>query len=309
MMFRRSILVGCVVIVGLAAACAPPATTQVTPRINVALAGGCPAGGGPVVPPTEITADGRVSSLRAPTNYEPGVAYPLLVSLHPFTIGPGAWDAISLLGQAAADRGYWTLIPEGSAPGPRWAVPGGLDYGVDDIGWVDHLLHETANTVCVAADRVFAAGYSAGAAMAVGLSCELPWRFRAVMAVAGANLTLTCPMSGPTAALILHGTGDPIAPPTGQTLEFLPPLGLPVTDVVASFAARNGCVGEPTTSAASVSVTVSRYSCAGHATEYWSVLGGGHTWPGSPINLDFVTGPTDQSISATTIALDFFDQS
>lgn len=309
MVFRRSVLVGCVAIVGLNSACTPPATTQATPRVNVALAVGCPTGGGPAVPPAQITADGRMSSLRAPTNYRPGVAYPLLVSLHPFTVGPGGWEAISLLGQAASGRGYWTLIPEGSPPGPRWAVPGGLDYGVDDIGWVDDLLHETANTVCVAGDRVFAAGYSAGAAMAVGLSCELPWRFRAVMAVAGSNLTLTCPTSGPTTALIMHGTADPIAPPTGQAIEFLPPLGIGVTDVVSSFAARNGCVGGPTTSAASSSVTVSRYSCAGHATEFWSVLGGGHTWPGSPVNLDFVNGPTDQSISATTTALDYFDAS
>jgi len=237
------------------------------------------------------------------------VSYPLLVSLHPFLLDEGGWESYSRLGEQAALRGYWVLTPRGSDPGPRWSVPGGLDYGIDDIAWVDDLIVATASTVCVDRSRIFAAGFSAGAAMAVGMSCELPWRYRAIAASGGSNLTSRCPGVAPVDALILHGTADPIAPPNGQTLDFLPPQGISVDSVVSTFAERNGCVGSPASVVRTPSVTAQVYSCGSHRVEYWPMNGAGHTWAGAAFPLDLVTGPTDTSFSATATALDFFDAS
>lgn len=40
----------------------------------------------------------------------------------------------------------------------------------------------------------------------------------------------------------------------------------------------------------------------------YSILGGGHTWPGSPITLSTGTfGPTTEQIDATGLMLAFFD--
>lgn len=290
----------------MAVACAPTPTRASTERTVVPLPASCPSGGGPEVAPQSITALGRSSALIAPADYEPGTAYPLLVSLHPFVLGPDAWEAYSGLAAAASQRGYWVLLPQGSDPGPRWAVPGGLDTGPDDIAWVDGLIQETASAVCVDGTRVFAAGYSAGAAMAVGLSCELPGRFRAIAGSGGTNLTSLCPTGGPVDALILHGSADPIAPLTGSDVPFATPNGLSVDAVVASFAARNSCSATPTSIPLSVSVTIDRYSCGSHRLEYFRMAGAGHTWAGSPIPLDIVTGPTDHTFSATNAVLDFF---
>ncbi len=44
-----------------------------------------------------------------------------------------------------------------------------------------------------------------------------------------------------------------------------------------------------------------------HRLEYWSMKGAGHTWAGANPALDFFLGKTDQSISATTETLNFFD--
>ena len=39
----------------------------------------------------------------------------------------------------------------------------------------------------------------------------------------------------------------------------------------------------------------------------YTVVGGGHTWPGSPVELSTqVFGPTTEAISATGLMLDFF---
>ena len=308
-MHRRVIGSLMVAVVALVSACAPEIPTRATTvRTVTPLPTECPANA-PTVAPQSITALGRGSALIAPADYEPGVAYPLLVSLHPFILAPDAWEAYSGLAAAASQRGYWVLLPQGSDPGPRWAVPGGLDTGPDDIAWVDALIRATADTVCVAGERVFAAGFSAGAAMSVAVSCELPGRFRAIAGSGGTNLTSLCPDGAPVDTMILHGSADPIAPVTGSETVFAPPLGLTVDAVVASFAGRNGCVGPPAAVTLTSSVTIDRYSCGAHRLEYYRMLGAGHTWAGSPIPLDIVTGPTDHSFSATNVVLDFFGAS
>ncbi len=231
-----------------------------------------------------------------------------MVSLHPFVVAADGWEIYSGLAAAASQRGYFVLVPRGSDPGPRWAVPGGLPGGPDDIGWIDDLIVETARQVCLD-DRVVAAGFSAGAAMAMALSCELPWRFAAVVAVSGSNLTERCPpaLGGPVDTLIMHGTADPIAPLAGSYVIFAPPLGLAVSTVVDDAAERNDCTGSPAGTPMSATVTAYRFTCADGRVEFWELLGGGHTWPGATIPLDAVTGPTDRSIDANDVVLDFVD--
>jgi poly(3-hydroxybutyrate) depolymerase len=145
--------------------------------------------------------------------------------------------------------------------------------------------------------------------MAVGLSCELPWRFRAIAASGGSNLTSLCPDAGATDALILHGSADPIAPVSGNTIPFTPPVGLSVDEVVASFATRNSCEPTPTATPITPSVIDDHYSCDGHRLDYWRIEGAGHTWAGAQIALDAITGPTDRSFSATAAVLEYFDAS
>lgn len=299
------LVLGMALTVGVA--CTPP--TRPSTERTVAPLAACPDGGGPALAPGSVTALGRSSRLVAPADYEPGTAYPLLVSLHPFVLGPTAWETYSELAASASQRGYWVLVPKGSDPGPRWAVPGGLDTGPDDIAWLDALIQETASTVCVDGDRVFAAGFSAGAAMSVALGCELPGRFRAVAGSGGVNLTTLCPDAGPLDTMVLHGSADPIVPVGGSEVPFAPPAGLSVDDVVASVAARNGCVGGPEPLRVSMSVMVDQYSCGTHRVEYWRMEGAGHTWAGSQIPLDIVTGRTDHSFSATNAVIDFFGAS
>ena len=290
------------------AACSPPVAPPVE-RTQQPLPAACPSGGGPVTPPATVGVGPRLTVLVPPANYQPGVKYPLLVSFHPFLLDQTSWENYSLLGHNASARGYWTLIPRGSDPGPRWSAAGGPDYGVDDVGYIDDLIVNTASTVCVDRDRIFAAGFSAGAAMSVGLSCELPWRFRAVVASGGSNLTSVCPGVGPTDALIIHGTADGFAPLDGNTSAPVPPKGITVDSVVANFAVRNGCGATPTPVVKTPTVTRQVYSCSGQRLEYWPVQGMGHTWASAAFPLDLVTGPTDTTFSATKEALDFFDAS
>jgi polyhydroxybutyrate depolymerase len=234
---------------------------------------------------------------------------PLLVSLHPFALNAEVWEQYSGLSAAAKGRGYITVSPYGSDPGPRWAVPGGVETGIDDIGFVGALLDRLEDRLCVDRNREFAAGFSAGAAMAQALSCTMPWRFAAVAGSSGVNLTSPCPASPATDVFVLHGTVDQIAPLTGSTTAFATPLGLAVDTVVATDAARAGCDPTPVLSTPVPQVEARTFTgCAdGQRVQYWKEIGAGHTWAGPTTLLDLVAGPTLTTFSANTVVLDFFD--
>lgn len=249
----------------------------------------------------------RRADLRIPAGEGP---HPLLMSLHPFTLGAGPWEAYSGLADAAVARGYVVASPTGSDPGPRWAVPGGLETGADDVGFLAELADHLEDSLCIDRNAEFAAGYSAGAAMAQALSCTMPWRFAAVAGSGGMNLTETCPRSPATDVLTLHGTADPVAPTSGSKIVFAPPLDLPIDDVVATNAARAGCAPAPSASTPVAAVEALTFDgCdAGGRVVYWRMLGAGHTWAGAdPFPGDLVVGSTSSTFSATTAVLDFFD--
>jgi polyhydroxybutyrate depolymerase len=252
----------------------------------------------------------RRVALDVPATAAAGTPAPLLVSLHPFLVDGAGWEQYSGLAQAAAARGYVVITPDGSQPGPRWSVPGGLDLGVDDLSHLTAVIDHVEDRTCVDRNREFAAGFSAGAAMSQALSCTFPWRFAAVAASGGANLTSTCADAAPTDVLVLHGTADPIAPVAGSQVPFAPPVGLHLDQVVAANRVRAGCSGEPVVELVTGDVRVERSAgCSGgRRVEWWQLLGAGHTWAGQPAPLlELVTGPTTTSISANEVVLDFFD--
>lgn len=258
-----------------------------------------------------VVVDGheRRATLRVPETSS-RVPAPLLISLHPFTMDSSGWEQYSGLAEAAVERGYVVLSPEGSQPGPRWAVPGGLDTGTDDLAFIDQLVGRVEATVCTDRNAVFAAGYSAGAAMAQALSCVMPWRFAAVAGSGGMNLTDTCADSAPTDVFIMHGTADPIAPPSGSQVVFAPPLGLSIDTVADTDAARAGCDPAPalTQPASGVSARVFVGCDNSHRVQQWNMTGAGHTWAGAePVPFDLIVGQTASGFSANEVVLDFFD--
>ena len=256
----------------------------------------------------EVGGGQRGALIQLPADYRSDRPFPLLLSLHPFVVDPVAWEQYSHLADDGARRGYIVASPRGSEPGPRWSVPGGVQTAADDFAFVDALIDQLSDQYCVNPARVFAAGFSAGAAMATALGCERADRFAAIAASGGSNLTQLCPESASTDTMVLHGSADPIAPPSGNTIPFTPPVGLTVDTVVARLAVRNGCSSAPASSQVTATVMVDRYvSCTHGRLEYWRMQGAGHTWAGADPSFDFLLGRTDRTIDASTAVLDFFD--
>ncbi|HZM54479.1 MAG TPA: hypothetical protein VFC03_05575, partial [Acidimicrobiales bacterium] len=120
------------------------------------------------------------------------------------------------------------------------------------------------------------------------------------------------PCTGPISVIAFHGTADPlVAYASGGTGVALP--GVHVVGVeqnLAEWAALDGCSAVPRLlRPASVVIRRSWSGCRkGSAVVLYTVVGGGHTWPGSPITLPVaVYGPTTDQIDATGLMLRFFD--
>jgi hypothetical protein len=80
---------------------------------------------------------------------------------------------------------------------------------------------------------------------------------------------------------------------------------------VAGWAGRNGCDPTPTDSQISEEVIHRVYDCpAGADVEFYIVLGGGHTWPGSEFSraIEPVVGHTTFDIHASEVAWAFFER-
>jgi len=73
------------------------------------------------------------------------------------------------------------------------------------------------------------------------------------------------------------------------------------------WATLDGCDPEPEVEQIGDDVEHRTWAgCDDTEVELYSVVDGGHTWPGSPIEIPF--GTTTQTVDATELILDFFEQ-
>ncbi len=257
------------------------------------------------VPRGEVTSSITVAGvthpyrLAVPARYDPARPTPLVLLFHGFG-GDGASIAdLTHLPTAGAARGFLVATPDG--PNHTWQLSG----TGSDAAFVDALVGQLSHTYCVDARRVFAAGFSQGAAFSIFYACARPGRVAAIATVA-VDFQLGC--TRPQSILAFHGTADPLVPYQDGAIG----LSLPGVKVrgtllnLGDWAHLDGCRPAPQTTTIASDVQRSTWPrCrAGTSVTLYTVLGGGHAWPGA----DPAKNPTftTQHVNATTVALDFF---
>ena len=160
---------------------------------------------------------------------------------------------------------------------------------------------------CVDLDRVHLTGMSLGAWKAAATACAHADRFASIALVTVEVHPSDCP---PMSVVAFHGTADTVVP-YGEGADpgvvvTGPNAGLPgARGNIAEWASAAGCGAEPLVQQIGTDVEHWRYpGCPdGRGVEFYSIEGGGHTWPGASIDI----GPTTQTIDSTDIALDWFE--
>jgi polyhydroxybutyrate depolymerase len=304
---------------GEAAALPTPSTTTTTTTTPAAAPVTEPACAGRDADPGaegSLTSGGheRTYLLDLPDGYDGTGPVPVIVNFHGYGSNAEQQAAYSGLGTAGAGRGYAVATPQALGDPPRWVFLPPVAGEVDDVAFSADLYDHLEATLCVDADREYAAGMSNGAAMSARLACALGDRLAAAAMVTANFYSPDCARTTPVAVISFHGTADPIVPYEGGPIAPVAAAaanGLPVPPeetTMQDWANHDGCDGGPAEDEPADGIRRLAWSgCeAGSDVVLYAVEGGGHTWPGAAAELAPL-GETTREISATDLILDFFD--
>ena len=132
---------------------------------------------------------------------------PLLIDLHGYSSDAIFHAAVTRLGAYGDERGFVTVTPHGAGDPPQWdlAVDG------DDVTFVDAIITDAEDTLCIDPDRIFVTGFSMGGFLISTLACSrVAGRVAAFAPVGGVRDVPDCDPPRPVPALVIHGSADEI---------------------------------------------------------------------------------------------------
>jgi polyhydroxybutyrate depolymerase len=230
--------------------------------------------------------------VHTPPAWELGSSLPLLIALHGVPSSGQQLRELTNLDASADQYGYVVAYP--NSVFSDWAVGCACTQaefeGVSDVRFVQKLIGELQTQLGIDPTRVFVAGYSQGALMAHKLACDLPVQLAGAASVAATMLAPVadqCSPSRPVPMLFFHGTEDQQFPPEGRSE--LSVSSISIGESLDTWSQINGCSGNPVMDLepdiADDGTTVQRWTYEGCDPGgdliFYSILAGGHTWPGS----------------------------
>ncbi|RYZ70914.1 MAG: PHB depolymerase family esterase [Lysobacteraceae bacterium] len=274
----------------------------------------------------------RSYKLYIPASYDPGskAAYPLVLMLHGCTQSPDDFAAGTRMNALADQQGFLVAYPAQSpnANGSRcwnWFRPGDQGRAAGEPALLAGLTRELIARHAVDPQRVYVAGLSAGAAMAVILGATHPELYAAVGAHSG--LPYRAARDVPSAFAAMGGTHAlrEVAEETDAQARQAKRPPAPVVPLIVfhgdadhTVAAANGeaLVKQATGAASEVLPTTRERSRSGNGrsytrsvyttalgeplVEYWQLHGAGHAWSGGS-NQGSYTDPTGPDASAEMV--------
>jgi len=273
----------------------------------------------------EIGGRDRVFLTYVPQNLKPGA--PLLIMFH----GGGGDGPMARLGTGGvydhlADRdGFVVVYPYGI--GSSWNTCRKAQSNVarrrdvDDIGFVEAIIEQTARAYAIDRKRVFATGHSNGGQISYRLLLERPDLVAGVAAVSSnlpAPNNMDCmPKNVPTPVMTINGTADPVALYNGGQR----PGGgngpaLSTKETMDYFAKLNGQDGQP---------EITRLPHLKEADPTWvertawttpgkppvilyTIHGGGHVVPQPYYRYPRVVGRMTEDLNAPDVIWEFFSK-
>lgn len=139
-----------------------------------------------------------------PSSYDGKKPVPLVVDLHPYSVGASFQETSSGFRPLADTEGYAYLAPQGLSN--MWDASGDTDEK-----FIRDLVNKVAADGCIDLRRVYATGCSNGGAFSFELMCHADDVFAAVSPMCGTaffDLETKCMMSRPVSILLRLGAQD-----------------------------------------------------------------------------------------------------
>lgn len=254
--------------------------------------------------------------LHVPSSYDPAKRTPLVISLHAGATWPAHQMNLSHWNRLADEHDFIVVYPAGTPVlfdvVRIWRTTS--EDVMKDIQFISELIDTLEAGYNIDPARIYANGMSLGGGMAFAVSCALSDRIAALGTVAAAQSLPAgwCTSSRPLPMIVFHGDADGIVPydggPLGDPFNPVKPVYPAVWDWVASWAERNRCAAGPVDSAVAPDVVRIEYQdCAdGAAVLLYTLVGGGHSWPGGKPPPEWRVGATNTSIDATSAMWAFY---
>lgn len=267
----------------------------------------------------KISVDGisRTFVVYQPPGVNPGQKLPLIISMHG-RLGTGEGQMRFADFRPLADRDKFLVV-----------CPNGIDRswndgrntpahkkGVNDVKFIDELITYTINRYHADPKRVYVTGMSNGGFMASRLACQLYNRIAAVAVVAASmDKDMDYTPQHPIPAMYIQGTADPLVPFSGGAMKGAGGEIYSHEDILRTWARTDGCRQAPVyerlkpevdDGTSIVRETYTNAATGAKVTGY-TVVGGGHTWPGGTQYLPrFVVGRVSHNMNACEVIWDFF---
>lgn len=250
----------------------------------------------------------RTFTVRLPREAPPDALVLLLHGNHPQASGQQMREWTGFDRQADA-WGLAVAYPDGHEG--SWADGRGVtradEEGMDDVAFLRAIIGWSAGRHGTFPDRAIVAGISNGGFMAHRMALQASDQVAVLAAVAGqmpASLLEVTP-SHAVSAVLIHGTADSVAPITGGYSRHRGPGGelrgraLSLDESAARWRAIDRCPDGPgqTHATGLSSRHTSPAGAGGTRVTAWTVIGGGHTWPGAPVPPE-VTEPVSMEFDA-----------
>jgi len=212
--------------------------------------------------------------LYIPAEYEGKTPLPLVLLFYGTGGSSKAVMELTELRKVAEIKKFIIAAPDGIYSylgGNSWNAD--LDpAGVNDVEFIKDLVREVSSKVTIDKQRIYTAGFSAGARISSRLACDLSKTIAAVGAVAGLKFPGNCSPARPVPVITFFGTEDRIN--TGGEV------------FASAWAENNDCKKDPKTIKISNDVNQMTYvECKNNAeVVIYRINGGGHIWPDSPMS-------------------------
>ena len=242
---------------------------------------------------------------------------PLVFVLHGGTGNAESAIRMSGFNKVADQNGFIAVFPNGTgrlSDDKLLTWNGGTCCGyaqkndVDDVGFIRSVIAEIETTASIDPKRIYATGMSNGGIMSYRLACEASDLFAAIAPVAGTLNFPPCNPSESVSVIDFHGTADQNLPYEGGFgSESLVDVDfVSVKDSVEFWVSFNECESRPLTD---LEDTIQHDTWTGcdntSAVELYTIIGGGHAWPGGGSGWPGSDQPTD-IISASELIWEFF---
>jgi polyhydroxybutyrate depolymerase len=256
----------------------------------------------------------RAYLLHVPKTIPGDRPMPLVICLHGFAEWPAHVMRLSHWNQLADEFGFLVVYPRGSGFPFRWRCSGMFgkqEEQPQDVQFISDLIDQLKKEYKIDEGRIYANGLSNGGGMSFLLAGRLSERIAAFGGVAGAYVLpwTEYQPKRPVPAIIFHGTADPLVPfhpRSSGRLRGFPDIPL----WVKTLAEHNGCQTNALPLPENGSVSGVRYQGNKNNADvvFYTVTGGGHTWPGGKPMPTAIVGKTTPDVDATRLMWSFFTE-